>query len=193
MSGTRTCWRSWAKSQISLTDPDSRAMAAHTHVAVGYNVQIAVDAKHKLIVEQQVMNQVVDMGLLAQNAEPAKEVLGVERITVMRTGAISRSRTSRPARRPGSILTCRVRSVVPRSERACSVKMSSATTQPATASCAQHVNIFIPIRRLERRSITAAAKTAETARSGRNALAMNSATSGLENEGVLDRMPARVA
>ena len=43
--------------QISLTDPDSRAMAAHTRVAVGYNVQVAVDAKHKLIVEQQVTNQ----------------------------------------------------------------------------------------------------------------------------------------
>ena len=41
------------ESQISLTDPDSRAMAAHTHVAGGYNVQIAVDAKYKLIVEQQ--------------------------------------------------------------------------------------------------------------------------------------------
>jgi len=26
------------ESQISLTDPDSRAMAAHTHVAVGYCV-----------------------------------------------------------------------------------------------------------------------------------------------------------
>ena len=65
--------------QISLTDPDSRAMAAHTHVAVGYNVQVAVDAKHKLIVEQQVTNQVVDMGLLTQTAE-AKEVLGVETI-----------------------------------------------------------------------------------------------------------------
>ena len=39
--------------QISLTDPDSRAMAAHTRVAVGYNVQVAVDNKHKLIVEQQ--------------------------------------------------------------------------------------------------------------------------------------------
>ena len=64
--------------QISLTDPDSRAMAAHTHVAVGYNVQVAVDAKHKLIVEQQVTNQVVDMGLLTQTAEPAKEILGVE-------------------------------------------------------------------------------------------------------------------
>jgi transposase len=69
--------------QISLTDPDSRAMAAHTRVAVGYNAQIAVDVKHKLIVEQQVTNQVVDMGQLAQTAEPAKEVLGVEKIDVV--------------------------------------------------------------------------------------------------------------
>ena len=33
------------ESQISLTDSDSRAMAAHTKVGVGYNIQIAVDAK----------------------------------------------------------------------------------------------------------------------------------------------------
>jgi Transposase domain (DUF772) len=33
------------ESQISLTDPDSRAMAAHTKVGVGYNAQIAVEAK----------------------------------------------------------------------------------------------------------------------------------------------------
>ena len=69
--------------QISLTDPDSRAMAAHTHVAVGYNVQVAVDAKNKLIVEQEVTNQVVDMGLLQATAEPAAEVLGVGRIDVV--------------------------------------------------------------------------------------------------------------
>src|ERR1700752_2925413 len=69
--------------QISLTDPDSRAMAAHTHVAVGYNAQIAVDTKHNLIVEQQVTNQVVDMGLLTATAEPAKEILGVETIDVV--------------------------------------------------------------------------------------------------------------
>jgi transposase len=31
------------ESQISLTDPDSRAMAGRTHVAGGYNVQVAVD------------------------------------------------------------------------------------------------------------------------------------------------------
>src|SRR5215217_2353931 len=70
------------ESQISLTDPDSRAMAGHTRVAVGYNVQIAVDAKHKLIVEQEVTNQVVDMGLLKQTAEPAREILGAEQIDV---------------------------------------------------------------------------------------------------------------
>jgi hypothetical protein len=39
------------EAQISLTDPDSRAMAAHTN-GVGYNIQVAVDAKHKMIVEQ---------------------------------------------------------------------------------------------------------------------------------------------
>jgi transposase len=71
------------ESQISLTDPDSRAMAAHTRVAVGYNAQLAVDAKHKLIVEQEVTNQVVDMGLLQQTAEPARAILGVERIDVV--------------------------------------------------------------------------------------------------------------
>src|SRR5271156_5416562 len=68
--------------QISLTDPDSRAMAAHTRVAVGYNVQVAVDAKHKLIVEQEVTNQVVDMGLLTDTAAPAREILGVAKIDV---------------------------------------------------------------------------------------------------------------
>ena len=71
------------ESQVSLTDPESRAMAAHTRVAVGYNVQIAVDAKHKLIVEQEVTNQVLDLGLLTQTAEPARAVLGVEQIDVV--------------------------------------------------------------------------------------------------------------
>ena len=69
--------------QISLTDPDSRAMAAHTKVGVGYNIQVAVDAKNKLIVEQAVTNQVVDLGLLTQTAEAAREVLGVETIDVV--------------------------------------------------------------------------------------------------------------
>ncbi len=71
------------ESQISLTDPDSRAMAAHTKVGVGYNIQVAVDAKHKLIVAQEVTNQVVDMGLLKDAAEPARVILDVEKIDVV--------------------------------------------------------------------------------------------------------------
>ena len=71
------------ESQISLTDPDSRAMTAHTRVGVGYNAQIAVDIKHKLIVEQQVTNQVLDLGLLTPTVEPAKQILAVEQIDVV--------------------------------------------------------------------------------------------------------------
>jgi hypothetical protein len=71
------------ETQMSLTDPDSRAMAARTKVAVGFNVQLAVDAKHKLIVEQAVSNQVVDMGLLTQTVEPARAILEVETIDVV--------------------------------------------------------------------------------------------------------------
>src|ERR1700730_12758172 len=71
------------KAQISLTDPDSRAMAAHTQVGVGYNIQAAVDEKHKMIVEQTVTNQVVDMGLLTQSAEPARALLDAESIDIV--------------------------------------------------------------------------------------------------------------
>ena len=71
------------ESQVSLTDPDSRAMAAHTKVGVGYNIQIAVDAKRKMIVEQTVSNDVLDMGLLQRTAEPAREILEVEKIDVV--------------------------------------------------------------------------------------------------------------
>ena len=66
--------------QISLTDPDARAMARMTKVGVGYNVQLAVDTKHKLIAEQEVCNQVLDLGLLAPTVEAAMDTLGVERI-----------------------------------------------------------------------------------------------------------------
>jgi hypothetical protein len=34
-------------------------------VGVGYNAQVAVDSKHKLIVEQEVTNAGTDLGLLA--------------------------------------------------------------------------------------------------------------------------------
>jgi len=58
-------------------------MAAHMKVAVGHNVEVAVDAKNKMIVEQEVTNQVVDMGLLQATAEPARAILEVDKIDVV--------------------------------------------------------------------------------------------------------------
>jgi hypothetical protein len=68
------------ESQLSLTDPDARGMATHPKVGVGYNAQVAVDARHKLIVEQYVTNSGSDLGFLAQTASAAREVLGVQQI-----------------------------------------------------------------------------------------------------------------
>jgi transposase len=102
--------------QISLTDPDSRAMAAHTKVGVGYNIQIAVDAKHKLIVEQAVTNQVVDMGLLKETAEPAREILGVETIDVVADRGYFKSEDIEACEKAG------LTPYVPRPQRGASVR-----------------------------------------------------------------------
>lgn len=69
--------------QISLTDPDARAMHSSSRIGVGYNIQIAVDTKHKLIAEQQVHNKVSDLGLLTETAEAARKTLGVDQIDVV--------------------------------------------------------------------------------------------------------------
>jgi hypothetical protein len=69
--------------QISLTDPDARAMHSSSRIGVGYNIQIAVDTKHKLIAEQQVHNKVSDLGLLTETANAARENLGVDQIDVV--------------------------------------------------------------------------------------------------------------
>lgn len=73
------------ESQISLTDPDSRSMplAGGPRTQVGYNVQVAVDEKHKLIVDHEVTNDVNDLGLLSRMAKQAKETLGVEELEVL--------------------------------------------------------------------------------------------------------------
>ena len=88
------------ESQVSLTDPDSRAMATYPKVGVGYNAQVAVDAKHKLIVEQKVTNLGSDPGQLAPTAIPAKRRRSAsKRSRPRRTGDTSKARTSRRARR----------------------------------------------------------------------------------------------
>jgi hypothetical protein len=101
--------------QISLTDPDSRVMAAHTKIAVGYNIQVAVDAKNKLIVEQEVTNQVLDMGLLQATAEPAREILDVERIDVVADAGYFRTEDIAACEKAG------LRPHLPRPQRGASV------------------------------------------------------------------------
>ncbi len=66
--------------QLSPTDPDARAMHSTRRVGVGCNIQIVVDVKHKLIVEQEVHSKVSDLGLLTETAVAARQDLMVDQI-----------------------------------------------------------------------------------------------------------------
>jgi transposase len=62
--------------QVSLTDPDARAMATSTSRGlVGYNVQTAVDTTHHLIVAHEVTNIGTDRRQLASMARLAKAAM----------------------------------------------------------------------------------------------------------------------
>jgi len=71
------------ESQISLTDPDSRAMPLTPRGDVSYNVQVAVDSRHHLMVEQEVTNAVIDSSQLFFMASKAQEILGKEELSVV--------------------------------------------------------------------------------------------------------------
>ena len=68
--------------QISLTDPDSRSMATSGRGSgvVGYNVQVAVDTEHHLIVTHEVTNTGSDRSQLANVARQAKAVLHTDKL-----------------------------------------------------------------------------------------------------------------
>ena len=71
--------------QVSLTDPDARSMATSGKgtATVGYNVQIAVDAEHHLIVAHEVINQGYDRHQLAPMALKAQRATGCEQIIAL--------------------------------------------------------------------------------------------------------------
>jgi transposase len=83
--------------QVSLSDPDARSMATSGKgtATVGYNVQIAVDAEHHLIVAHEVINQGYDRSQLAPMALKAQQATGCEQITALAEATSAATRSSR--------------------------------------------------------------------------------------------------
>ena len=79
--------------QISLTDPDARSMATSGRGTgvVGYNVQIAVDSEHHMIVAHEVTNVGHDRAALHAMAALARDAVGeAELIAVADRGLLQR-------------------------------------------------------------------------------------------------------
>jgi len=74
-----------ADQQISLTDPDSRSMATSGRGSgvVGYNVQVAVDTEHHLIIAHEVTNTGSDRSQLSHMAKEAQAVLCTDELDGM--------------------------------------------------------------------------------------------------------------
>jgi len=68
--------------QLSLSDPDARSMATSGRGSgmVGYNVQVAVDARHHLIVAHEVTNSGHDRAQLSPMAQAARDAMGKSRL-----------------------------------------------------------------------------------------------------------------
>jgi transposase len=71
------------ETQLSLTDPDARLLVKNGQGIAGYNVQLAVDDKHKLIVASEVVNDSSDVGQLHAMATAAKQALDAETLQAL--------------------------------------------------------------------------------------------------------------
>lgn len=82
LDGLKTQLKSEPDEQLSLTDPDARSMATSRlgSGVVGYNVQVAVDAKLHLIVTHNVTNDSSDRSQLSAVALAARDAMGKIRL-----------------------------------------------------------------------------------------------------------------
>ena len=67
--------------QVSHVDKDARMLSKRGHTIAGYNVQIAVDSEHKLIVAEEVTQDGNDTQQLAPMLEQAQAILDSEDLT----------------------------------------------------------------------------------------------------------------
>jgi len=75
------------ESQVAEVVEDARLLNKRAGTVAGYNIQAAVDEKHKLIVAAEVVQDGNDQQQLAPMGKKAKEVLGMETlITVQGSG-----------------------------------------------------------------------------------------------------------
>lgn len=76
--------QSYGITEISTTDPDARMMAVNNNgLDVCYNVQTAVDSKHSLVVDCEVISNPTDHGQLSEMGKRAKEIMGSETLHVL--------------------------------------------------------------------------------------------------------------
>lgn len=71
------------ESQLSEVDPDARRLQKNGQRLCGYNVQLAVDSRHKLLVTCEVTNDGNDSGQLEPMARQAGSMLDVQRLEVV--------------------------------------------------------------------------------------------------------------
>jgi transposase len=85
LHGLKTRMLATPDQQISLTDPDSRSMATSGRGSgvVGYNVQVAVDTEHHLIIAHEVTNVGSDRAQLAHMAKETKATLEATNLDVI--------------------------------------------------------------------------------------------------------------
>ncbi|RZI43823.1 hypothetical protein EGT07_08645 [Herbaspirillum sp. HC18] len=69
--------------QLSQTDPDARSMKTRGTGVVGYNVQVAVETQHHLVIDHEVTNIPSDRAQLSTMATRARDVLGKQSITAI--------------------------------------------------------------------------------------------------------------
>ena len=67
--------------QLSTIDPDARLLTKRGHTVAGYNAQIAVDSKHKLIVAEDLTQDGNDTGQLAPMLKKAQDLLKSDTLT----------------------------------------------------------------------------------------------------------------
>jgi transposase len=68
------------QTQLSRTDADARLLSKNGQSVAGYNVQIAVDAEHKLIVACEAVNDGNDTGQLHAMAQAACAAVGADKL-----------------------------------------------------------------------------------------------------------------